>query len=129
MPHVTLMQPGELKVETKDPISHNVHTFADFNRNVNLSLNQVVQSATISLMRPERVNVRCDLHGWMNAFVVVANNPYYAVTRGSGEFELDQVPPGRYYLKVWQETLGEMEKEIVVEAGKPTAVEFIFEKL
>ena len=79
-------------------------------------------------MRPERVNVGCDVHGWMSAYVVVAKSPYYAVTRDGGQFELDQVPPGRYHLKVWQETLGEMEKEIVVEAGKPTTVEFSFEQ-
>ena len=127
LPHVVLMQPGELKVESRDPVPHNVHTYADANRNYNISMNQLVRTYAMSLMRPERINIRCDLHGWMSAYAVVARNPYYALTGAGGEFRIGQVPPGHYHLKVWQETLGEMEKDIVVEAGKAAAADFTFQ--
>jgi hypothetical protein len=126
-PHIVLMPPGELRVDSGDPVPHNIHTYAEFGRDYNESMNQLRRSLTLSFVRPERVSVKCDLHGWMQAYVVVAKNPYYAVTREQGTFQLANVPPGRYHLKVWQESLGEMEQEVEVEAGKTAKVDFTFE--
>ena len=127
LPHIVLMQPGDLKVESKDPVPHNVHTYADSNRNYNISMNQLIHTSTMSFLRPERVDIRCDLHGWMNAYAVIAANPYYTLTSAGGEFKIDQVPPGHYKVKAWQETLGEVEKDVIVEAAKPTAIDFTFQ--
>ncbi len=126
VPHIVLMQPGDLTTDTQDPISHNLHSYADWNRNYNESVNPLHRSLVMTFRRPERISVRCDLHKWMKAYVVVAANPYYAVTAAGGKFELDGVPPGRYHLKAWQENLGEKEQEIVVEPGKTIKVDFTF---
>jgi len=53
---------------------------------------------------------------------VVAEHPYYALTDGAGEFELKGLPAGRYTLKVWQERLGTVSKEVVVGDQDPTPV-------
>ncbi len=63
---------------------------------------------------PKLLRVDCDLHSWMRGWVVVAEHPFYAVTNEQGEFTLDNVPPGKYTLRVWQETLGNMTQEVVV---------------
>jgi hypothetical protein len=34
------------------------------------------------------------------------------------------VPPGKYQIKVWQETLGTQTQEATVETGKTTTVSF-----
>ena len=60
----------------------------------------------------------------MEAFVVVAKNPYYAVTQPGGTFQLRNIPPGTYQLKVWQETLGKMTLDVTVEAGKTARINF-----
>ncbi len=127
VPHIVLMQPGDLAVESLDPVPHNVHIYAQVNRAYNESMNPLRRSLTLSFARPEIVTVKCDLHGWMKAYVILASNPYYAVSGESGRFELEKVPAGRYRLKAWHETLGEIEQDIVVEAGKKTRVEFTFE--
>ena len=80
----------------------------------------------ITLARPDRVTVRCDVHKWMNAYVVVAKNPYYVVSGAGGKFRLEGVPAGHYHLKVWQESLGELDQEIIVEAAKPTETSFSY---
>jgi hypothetical protein len=50
------------------------------------------------------VDLRCNAgHVWMNAEMMVASNPYYAVTDAEGNFELTDVPPGHYDLVVWHE--------------------------
>jgi hypothetical protein len=49
----------------------------------------------------------------------VAEHPYYAVTSEEGEFVFEKVPPGKYTLQVWQETLGMVNQEVTV-AGEAT---------
>jgi hypothetical protein len=53
----------------------------------------------------------------MRSWVVVAEHPYYAITGDDGEFSLANVPPGRYTLEVWHETLRPVTREITVGDG------------
>ena len=48
---------------------------------------------------------------------MVAEHPFYTVTDEDGRFTLENVPPGQYTLRVWQESLGTVEKEITVGDG------------
>lgn len=121
-PHIVVMQPGDLTVTTEDPVPHNVHSYSEANRTYNESMNPLNRQLTLHFARPERITFKCDLHGWMQAFIIVAANPYYTVTKGRGSFELRDVPPGTYQLKVWQETLGEGTQSVTVEAVKTTKV-------
>lgn len=122
MPHVLLMAPGELKVLNSDQAAHNVHIFSKTNRAFNQVMPPGSDPLNISLFRPDTVIVRCDVHTWMQGYVVVAKNPYYAVTGNGGSFELAEVPAGTYHLSVWQETLGTKTQEITVQEGKATTV-------
>ena len=124
LPHVSIMAPGEIETRSEDPIPHNVHTYSQHSREYNESMNQLRSDISLSFLRPDVISVRCDLHGWMQAYVVVAKNPYYAVTSQGGKFRIDGVPPGHYHMKVWSESLIEDDSEIVVEAGKPTHIDF-----
>ncbi|MGB7025434.1 MAG: carboxypeptidase regulatory-like domain-containing protein [Candidatus Acidiferrales bacterium] len=123
-PHVVLMQPGDLKVTTSDPVPHNIHSYSEANRSYNESMNPLNREMALHFAHPERVTFKCDLHGWMEAFIIVAGNPYYAVTQKGGRFQLRDVPPGTYQLKVWQETLGEVTRTVTIEAGKTVKVNF-----
>ncbi len=125
VPHVLVMQPGDLTVISSDPMPHNVHTYPTANPTANENMNPLVRTVTLHLGRPDIVSVKCDLHGWMQAYVVVAKNPYYAVTGPGGRFELRDVPAGHYRLKVWQETLGTGEQDVEVRPGETTRVEFV----
>ena len=124
LPHVSVIAPGEINVTSEDPIPHNVHTYAQHSREYNESMNQLRSDISLRFPRADLISVRCDLHGWMQAYVVVAKNPYYAVASQGGKFRMDNVPAGHYHVKVWSESLGEDDKEIVVEAGKRTHVDF-----
>ena len=59
---------------------------------------------------------------------MIAKNPYYAISGKGGKFTLDGVPEGHYHLKVWSESLGESEQDIVVEAGKSTRADFTLKR-
>jgi hypothetical protein len=124
LPHVVVMQVGDVNITSGDPIPHSVHTHGQHNRDYDESMSSLQSDISLSFLRPDVISVRCNLHGWMQAYVVVAKNPYYTISENGGKFKLDGVPTGHYHLKVWSESLGESEQEIVVEAGKPTRADF-----
>jgi hypothetical protein len=71
---------------------------------------------------PEILRIDCDLHSWMRGWVIVTDHPYYALTNEEGQFVLQNVPPGKYTLQVWQESLGTLSREITVSKGGPNSV-------
>ncbi|MCL5029186.1 MAG: carboxypeptidase-like regulatory domain-containing protein [Bacteroidetes bacterium] len=47
------------------------------------------------------VTILCDVHPDMQAWIAVLQNPFFVQTNKSGEFEIKNVPQGKYILKVW----------------------------
>lgn len=127
-PHVLAMPQGsELKILTSDPINHNIHTYSFDNDPINIMF-LPNQDYTQEMEEPEVIKVSCDLHGWMEAYIVVTPNSYFAITQNDGTFEIKDVPPGKYTLKIWHETLGEESRKI--EIGKNvTQVNFNFTEM
>jgi len=70
------------------------------------------------------VPLLCSVHPDMSAFVIVLQNPYYALTDSAGAFEIIDVPAGTYQLKVWDEKIKGAPQQVTVEAGKTATVEF-----
>ena len=66
---------------------------------------------------PELISVKCDAHGWMNAFIKVVDHPYHAVTDANGKFTIKDIPPGTYTVEVWHETLKTQTKQVTVQVG------------
>lgn len=126
VPHVLVMKGGELKLGNTDLCMHNIHVYTQANREVNKAIPAGAATQEITLARADRVAVRCDVHKWMSAYVVVAKNPYYVVSGAGGQFRLEGVPAGHYHVKVWQESLGELDQEITVEAAKPIETSFTY---
>ncbi len=124
MPHVVVMAPGQLKVMNSDNAAHNVHIYTKANRSFNQVMPPGSAPLEISLFRPDTAIVRCDVHNWMQGYIIVAKNPYYAISGSGGSFSLTDVPPGTYHLKVWQETLGTQEQTVTVQAGQTAAANF-----
>lgn len=124
VPGVVLMKPGKLEVLNSDPVTHNIHIYARYNRTSNHMMAPGSSPIELTLMRPETIMVRCDIHPWMHGYIVVAKNPYYALSQAGGAFSLTDVPPGTYQLKVWQKKIGTKVQQVTVQAGKTTTVNF-----
>jgi uncharacterized protein (DUF2141 family) len=80
------------------------------------------------LRKPGIVRIECDSHGWMLAWIYVADNPYYAVTGKNGSFTIPDVPPGQYTLVVWQEHTGATEIPVTVKPKETTSVPVTIKK-
>ena len=94
-PHILLVPvEATLSVKNSDPLLHTVQMSGSADYNLPFVLEG--QEITRPMVREGRVNLRCNVHVWMNGEMVVARHPYYAVTDQNGNFELTQVPPGDY---------------------------------
>jgi plastocyanin len=73
--------------------------------------------------RPGVYTQLCRVHPDMEAFVVVLETPYFAVTDASGAYEIKGVPPGTYTLTTWGRRLKKVERPITIAAGAPQTVD------
>jgi hypothetical protein len=127
-PHVlAVMKDQPLLISNSDNFLHNVHSLAQQNPAFNFGQPNVDPGRTVDPMKaPEVFKIKCDVHPWMNAFVHVVEHPYFSVTGEDGTYTLRGLPPGKYTLTAWHETLGTKTAEVTVEAGKPANADMTF---
>jgi len=127
-PHVFGMRVGQtLEIINSDPTLHNIHALPKGNKEFNTG--QPIQGMkTTHTFDAKEVMVpfKCDVHGWMNAYVGVLDHPYFAVTDSDGKFSLKSVPPGTYTIEAWQEKLGTQEQKVTLGAKETKDVPFTF---
>lgn len=117
-PHVLLVPSGStVAIGNSDPVLHNVRIFQERTMLMHEWQQPKAGPLTWRFDEPGRYLVRCGVHAWMYAWVVVADHPYYAVTNATGHFTLSGVPEGKYVLHVWHETLGEQQQRLSVTAA------------
>jgi plastocyanin len=104
---------GTVEFLNSDRLLHNVRSDGKENPPFNRAQPHA-RTISIAFKNPETLRVGCDLHSWMRGWVVVSDHPFYAVTNDEGEFAFENIPPGKYTLQVWQETLGEVNQEVTV---------------
>src|SRR5947208_6497851 len=83
--------------------------------------------ATRVFAQPEvMVPLTSDIRPWMAAFVGVVAHPFFAVSQSNGTFVINGLPPGRYTIEAWHETLGTVTERITISSGQTTTTSFAF---
>lgn len=119
----------ELVIRNSDKLTHNTRSYAFRNRAFNIAQPADSEERTKVFNRPERaIQMGCDIHGWMKAFVFAMDHPYFAVTDETGQFQIAGLPAGEYTIAAWHEELGEEEAKLTVGASGTTEVDFSFKK-
>ncbi len=127
-PHVLGVQAGQnIEIMNSDGLLHNINTTPSANRGFNIS-QPTTMTSTRTFAQPEvMIPVRCDVHGWMEAYIGVTEHPYFAVSGDDGTFSIDRLPPGQYVLEAWHEVYGAQTANVTVEANTPASVTFTFD--
>ncbi len=64
---------------------------------------------------PEReIEIQCDIHPWMHAYLFVMDHPFFAVTDEQGNYSIAGLPAGEYSLGIWHEELGKQQQDVTV---------------
>lgn len=124
-PHVLAFPAGTtVEILNPDGILHNVHSYSKVNSPFNMAQPKFKKTLEVKIDKPETIEVKCDVHGWMHGWLVATETPYVAVTDDSGNFKLTDVPPGTYTVEVWQEKLGKNTQKVTVKAKEDAKVNF-----
>lgn len=115
-----------IAIRNDDPVMHNVNATAKRNRGFNISQPVEGMVSTRSFRRPEvMVELACDVHGWMRAYIGVMDHPFFATTGDDGSFTIPDLPAGTYTLEAWHAQYGTQTMEVTVGDGD-AAAEFTF---
>ncbi len=126
-PHVLVVPINKpVKIINSDGILHNIHTYGKKNPPKNIAQPKFKKELTETFAHPEVLPVKCDVHGWMSAWIVAVDHPYYTVTDATGKFSIADVPAGTYTVEFWQEKLGVQTKQITVAASGATTADFAY---
>ncbi len=121
----------------KDSIKHVLHTFVSLdskgsvlrtlhNRDIHPdgAFDRTFDSDKLKESR--LVRMTCNRHDFMQNWLYVVKNPYFAISDKTGKFVIDNIPPGHYSLRVWHPVLGVQAQEVQVTPGKTLGQDFAF---
>jgi plastocyanin len=116
-----------VEISNSDETTHNVHSLPETNREFNYAQfkrgQKNVETFTVAEVM---IPLKCDLHGWMRAYLGVVEHPYFAVTADGGKFELKNVPPGTYTIEAWHEKAGTQTRQITVAQKETKEIGFTY---
>ena len=150
IPHVMVVRAGtKLKVKNSDSAEHNIHGYYLSSATTSWNFttpadSEPTSTADTKMKKAGKYILKCDIHPWMNAYVHAVSNPYFAVTGNDGQYSIADIPPGKYTLEVWHESIVEVpqmgkggkiqsytygddwveSREIEIKAGETTTVDF-----
>jgi plastocyanin len=107
-----------------DPIFHNVFSLSKA-KSFDLGSYDKGDTRRVVFPKPGIVEVYCHLHPNMAATIVITPNRWYARVDASGQYHIDDVPPGTYTLVAWHKAAGFFRKTIVVGPGHDAVANFV----
>jgi len=128
-----------VQFENRDPIKHTLHTYVLKGRTANIlrtlnTQNLAAHSEVQQEFQPKKlkhgrvVAITCDRHDFMENWMYIVDNPYFAISDENGEFVIEQIPPGQYELVAWHPVLGTKRKTVNVSAQGKLDANFSFSK-
>ncbi len=146
-----LRDKDEITVVNMDPVEHDIQGYETarergarvlFNRP--LPMNPFLETAKMLGVKymagepmVEKIHLRkgrnvfvmqCGFHPYMFSWGMVVKNPYYAITKEDGKFEIKNIPPGEYTLTAWHPGMKQyINQKVVVKANQTVSAHFEYE--
>jgi len=101
VPYLTIVRVGtSIDFPNRDPIKHHVYSFSAA-KHFEIKLYAGKPARPVVFDKLGEVALGCNIHDWMEAYVLVVNSPYFAKTAANGHAAITNVPAGRYSLRYW----------------------------
>lgn len=123
-PHVLPVVVGtRVAFPNSDEVRHNVFSPSPVKR---FNLGTYPKGAVKHLVfeKPGIVELLCNVHAEMSAYIVVTETPYSALVAKDGSYVLKGVPKGTYIVRAWREELKDQRQEVTVSGGMSQTVNF-----
>jgi plastocyanin len=104
-----------------DRVFHNVFSVSTA-RSFDLGLYRKGKSKAVRFDQPGLVQVYCNIHPHMAAYVMVVDSPIHGVADDQGRITLRDIPAGRRTIEGWNVRGGFWSREVMIRAGRMTAV-------
>lgn len=125
-PSIVVVRTGQdVIVRNSDGLSHALRTVS--RTNPVMKRNQQSSEVRFRFASPEVVELRCDVHEWMRATIVVTDHPFYAISDARGRFLIPNVPAGDYWIEARHTRLGESHKRIQIRESEDRKIDFRLE--
>ncbi len=124
LPHAQVMRTDQiLDVKSMDNFLHNTRPNPLKNDPVNFAVPANAREGLTWKVKVAETNptqIKCDIHTWMSAYVLVLDHPYAVVSDKDGKFKIEKLPVGELEFRYWHERAGYVEKavKIKIENGK-----------
>ena len=127
-PHVLPVLVGStVQFPNNDEVDHNIFSMSR-TKKFNLGSYKPGDSKAVVFDKPGIVELRCDVHAEMAAYILVMENPYFAVTDQKGSYRipedaylqqvglanLPELAPGKYVIRTWHEKLKTQKESVMV---------------
>ena len=123
-PHVLPVLTGtEVSFPNSDEVRHNVFSPSPTKR-FNLGTYPRGAAKSVVFDKPGVVELLCNVHAEMSAFIVVMDTPYVASVQSNGSYVLKGVPAGAYTMVAWHEQLKEHRQPVTVREGETVTLNF-----
>jgi hypothetical protein len=103
---ITVARVGDtIVVKNSAPVAHNFFWDSSDNSSYNITVPKMETWKMPQPLKKENppIQFKCTIHGWMTGYVRVFDHPYFAVTDENGNFDIKNVPPGKYRIVYWHE--------------------------
>lgn len=123
LPHVLAMRAGQtLTVKNSDDAAHN----AKFSFFENEEVNPMIVAGgfkDVIITKEEKAATRvdCNIHPWMNAYIIITNHPYAGISDSVGKIKIEKLPAGiPLDFKIWHESQDKSIEEVSLGGKKET---------
>lgn len=119
IPFVTVVRTGtSVTFPNRDQIMHHVYSFSP-PRSFQIKLYEGDPPNPILFDKPGVVAVGCNIHDWMQAYVLVVDTQHFALTDATGRARIDGLDNGAYVAHVWHpHAQAEWQAPLRVDAGR-----------
>lgn len=101
VPFVTVVPLGtRIDFPNRDKVKHHVYSFSAA-KNFEIQLYSGMPVEPVLFDKPGPVVLGCNIHDWMEAYVMVVDSAWFAKADASGRASVGALPPGRYTLHGW----------------------------
>ena len=137
LPHILPVPVGAtVSFPNNDKVDHNVFSLSR-TKKFSLGSYKPGEIKTVRFDKPGFVELRCDVHAEMLAYIMIMKNPYFAVTDAKGRFEIPDlnlleqagiqgitnILPGKHFIKTWHEKLKTKKQAVTIPDDGKVAVQ------